>query len=175
MTDIHASDVRSKNMRAIRSKDTKPEIKLRKLLHGQGFRYRVAPSNLPAKPDIYLPKYNAVILINGCFWHAHSCSLFKTPQTRKNFWVDKLRNNVIRDERKIRALNELGLRVLVVWECCLSGKEALPDAVILRETIRWITKEISKKIVIIDSEGVRDVRKASRYIQCCSSEILEGG
>ena len=112
-------------MSGIRGTDTKPELVVRKLLHRRGYRYRLHDRRLPGRPDIVLPKYRAVIEVNGCFWHGHNCHLFKWPQSRKKFWKDKILGNKARDERNIRVLMENGWRVLVVWECALKGAGAL--------------------------------------------------
>jgi len=157
MADVHSPDIRSKNMRAIRSKNTKPEIKLRKLLFKAGYRYRIAPKNLPAKPDIYLPKYKAVILVNGCFWHGHDCHLFKLPATRTEYWKDKISGNIKRDSIKIKELNDLGIRVLVCWECCLKGKHKLSDEKLTILASEWIKSDYI--LSECDTKGLRQVNK----------------
>lgn len=108
-------------MRAIRSKNTKPEIILRKLLFARGFRFRLHIRDLPGQPDIVLPKYRVAIFVHGCFWHGHDCYLFKLPQTRTAFWEEKIGQNRIRDRRDAEALHRSGWRVLSVWECALKG------------------------------------------------------
>lgn len=117
MVDVHSPDVRSKNMRAIRSKDTKPEILVRKALFAAGFRYRLHKAGLPGKPDIVFQKYRTVIFIHGCFWHGHDCKYFKLPKTRQDFWSVKIRQNQDRDLVNIAQLNKLGWHVILVWEC----------------------------------------------------------
>ena len=123
MTDVHSPAVRSKNMRAIRSKNTRPEIVVRQLLHASGFRYRLNLSNLPGKPDIVFPKYKAVIQVNGCFWHGHTCKFFKLPATRPSFWQDKINKNRANDNKSSQSLNNLSWRVATVWECAVRGKQ----------------------------------------------------
>lgn len=123
MTDVHSPVVRSKNMRAIRSKNTRPEIVVRQLLHASGFRYRLNVSNLPSKPDIMFPKYKAVIQVNGCFWHGHNCKFFKLPATRPSFWQDKINKNRANDNKSSQSLNNLGWRVATVWECVVRSKQ----------------------------------------------------
>ncbi|NGN97691.1 DNA mismatch endonuclease Vsr [Grimontia sp. S25] len=132
------SEARKRNMRAIKARDTKPELLIRQGLHSRGFRYRIAPKALPGKPDIWLPKYNTAIFINGCFWHLHRCHLSHIPNTRKQFWNDKLTGNAARDKRNISALLKDGKRVLVVWECALKGKERLPEPSIFMLISTWI-------------------------------------
>lgn len=119
MVDVHTPEVRSRNMRAIRNKDTKPELLIRKALHARGYRYRLGGSGLPGHPDIVLPKYKTVIFINGCFWHGHDCKYFKLPATRTEFWADKIKSNQERDQRSVALLQEQGWSVLTVWECSL--------------------------------------------------------
>lgn len=125
-------------MSGIRSKDTKPELIIRRGLHRMGFRYRLHDRRLLGSPDLYFPKYKAAIFVNGCFWHRHHCVYFKWPSTRPEFWKEKLEGNVIRDALKQRGLEETGLRVLVIWECALRGKDE--DAVfkVIETASRWL-------------------------------------
>lgn len=125
MTDVHSTVVRSKNMRAIRSKNTRPEITVRSLLYAAGFRYRLHVATLPGIPDLVFPKYNAVIMVNGCFWHGHNCQFFKMPTTRTDFWKLKIQKNRANDEKSLLALKALGWRVATVWECALRKRQ--PD------------------------------------------------
>lgn len=127
--DVHSPSVRSKNMRAIRSKDTQPEMSLRKALHANGFRFRLCVKKLPGKPDIVLPKYHAVIFVHGCFWHGHSCHLFKWPSTRPEFWREKIGRNRTNDHKATEALLAGGWRVGIVWECAMrgAGKKNIED------------------------------------------------
>jgi DNA mismatch endonuclease (patch repair protein) len=111
-------------MSQISGKDTKPEMIVRKFLHANGFRYRLHVKELPGKPDLVLPKYNTVIFVHGCFWHVHEdCKYFKIPQTRSEWWKEKLYGNKERDEKKIEELKEMGWKVIVVWECDLKSKK----------------------------------------------------
>lgn len=120
MADVHTSKQRSYNMSRIRSRDTKPEILVRKFLFSKGFRFRVNDKRLPGKPDIVLPKYKTVIFVHGCFWHGHKgCKYFVIPKTRTKWWVDKIEGNKERDRRKKRLLKKLGWKVIEVWECAL--------------------------------------------------------
>ena len=116
--DIWDKEKRSKVMSNIRSKDTKPEILVRKMLHSKGYRYRLHVKNLPGKPDIVLRKYNAVVFVHGCFWHLHQgCRDGTIPKTRTEYWENKLLGNKERDKKHLEALKKLGWRVLRVWEC----------------------------------------------------------
>ena len=119
MADNHSKAVRSKNMSHIRSKDTKPEITVRKYLFAKGFRYRKNVKELPGCPDIVLPKYRTVIFVNGCFWHKHDCSRFVWPSSNTDYWRSKIEKNVERDKENKEQLNKNGWKVLVVWECQL--------------------------------------------------------
>lgn len=120
--DVLTRDQRSKNMRNIRGKNTKPEVLLRSALHSCGFRFRLHVSALPGSPDVVLSKYRVAIFMHGCFWHGHSCPRFKTPTTRADFWIKKIKNNQIRDKNSIIDLIALGWRVVIVWECALLGR-----------------------------------------------------
>lgn len=105
-------------MSRIKSRDTKPELIVRSLLHRQGFRFRLHDRSLPGTPDIVLKKHKTVIFVHGCFWHQHKgCKYAAMPKTRREFWRQKLAGNVTRDRRNRKALEKLGWRVLVVWEC----------------------------------------------------------
>ena len=125
MVDIVSEEQRSYNMSRIRSKHTKPELAVRSMLHRLGYRFTVnGPKNkqLPGKPDIVLPKYRTVIFVHGCFWHGHQgCKNFRYPKTRTAWWKAKIDGNVARDKDRIRQLEEMGWRVLVIWECELKS------------------------------------------------------
>lgn len=116
--DNLSKDKRSWNMSRIKSKDTKPELRVRSLLHRQGFRFRLHRKDLPGKPDIVLPKYKTVIFVHGCFWHRHEgCSLAYSPKSREEFWKNKFQKNIFNDQGNIRLLRESGWQVNVIWEC----------------------------------------------------------
>ena len=120
MADVHTPEQRSYNMSRIRGKNTKPEELVRKYLFSQGFRYRKNDARLPGKPDIVLPKYKTVIFVNGCFWHAHEgCKYFVWPKNNAEFWKEKIEGNVARDVKNYELLEDLGWKVLTVWECDL--------------------------------------------------------
>jgi len=123
MTDIHSKETRSYNMSRVRSKDTKPEILVRKFLHKNGFRYRLHVKDLSGKPDIVLPKYKTVIFIHGCFWHGHEgCKKASLPKTRTEWWTDKIQKNAANDQNVEITLLDLGWRVIKIWECELKSK-----------------------------------------------------
>lgn len=116
--DKHTPEQRHRNMAAVKGKNTKPEVAIRKLLHAQGYRFRLHRKDLPGTPDIVLPKYKIAIFINGCFWHQHeSCKHAALPSTRREFWKAKLTANKQRDTRNTAALQSLGYTVLTIWEC----------------------------------------------------------
>lgn len=115
--DPIVSAERRRNMQAVRSRDTKPEIAVRKLLHRLGYRFRLRRSDLPGKPDIVLPRHRLAVFVHGCFWHRHDCKRAALPKTRAEFWEAKLSANAARDERVIGALHEIGWRTVVIWGC----------------------------------------------------------
>lgn len=120
MADVHTREQRSFNMSRIKGKDTKPEMLVRKYLHAQGFRYKLHDKTLPGKPDLVLPKYKTVIFIHGCFWHGHkNCKYFKMPQTRTEWWTDKINKNIANDEKAIKLLVNDGWKIITLWECNL--------------------------------------------------------
>lgn len=129
MSDIVSPERRSKNMSAIRSKDTKPEIYLRKLLFAEGYRYRIAEKSVPGHPDIFLRKYNTAIFVNGCFWHRHQgCRYAYTPKSRIEFWQKKFDDNVCQDSVVQHELQERKIKCLIVWECTI--KQMMKDSAI---------------------------------------------
>lgn len=120
MADVHTPEQRSYNMSRIHSKNTKPEELVRKFLFSQGFRYRKNDAKLPGKPDIVLPKYKAVIFVNGCFWHGHEgCCYFVWPKNNAEFWKEKITGNIQRDKHNHQLLANQGWRVIEIWECQL--------------------------------------------------------
>lgn len=137
--DIVDEATRGKMMSAISGKNTKPELVVRKGLHALGFRFRIHRRDLPGTPDIVLPKYSAIINVNGCFWHGHGCYLFKVPKTHQRFWLDKIQSNIRRDQENQQRLLDAGWRVCLIWECALRGKahkDQLP--VLLAAVSRWL-------------------------------------
>ena len=137
MADIVDSATRSRMMAGIGSKNTKPELILRRALHARGLRFRLHVSSLPGRPDIVLPRYGAAILVHGCFWHRHpGCRYATIPTTRSEFWAEKFRQNVARDARSHQALRDLGCRVATVWEC-----EIRNGAGLVSELILWLRSD----------------------------------
>ena len=118
MADVHTKEVRSYNMSQIQSKNSKPELIVRKYLFANGFRYRLHSKNLPGKPDIVLAKYRTVIFVHGCFWHGHEeCKYFVVPKTKTEWWVNKINGNKIKNSESINTLKKLEWQVVTIWEC----------------------------------------------------------
>jgi DNA mismatch endonuclease, patch repair protein len=117
-TDVFSPEKRSSIMRAVKSKDTKPEIAVRKALFALGYRYRLNVKNLPGKPDLVFTKHRTVIFVHGCFWHGHSCKRGRrVPKTNTAYWTNKIAGNKVRDKKNTAALQALGWRVIRIWEC----------------------------------------------------------
>ncbi len=134
-------------MSGIKGKNTKPELSLRKSLHKVGFRYKLHDTSLPGRPDLAFPKYKAVIQINGCFWHRHDCHLFKWPKTNPKFWKEKINSNRIRDRVSQEKLLSMDLRVLVIWECALKGKNKIQLNRVVNRVSKWLkSKSLFKEI-----------------------------
>jgi DNA mismatch endonuclease, patch repair protein len=126
MVDTISPDRRSENMRRIRSKGTKPEMVVRQLAHGMGYRYRLHSPKLPGKPDLVFPRLKKIVEVRGCFWHQHGdCIDSHVPKSRMNYWRPKLRRNQQRDLENIQKLQALGFRVLVLWECEIADDKRL--------------------------------------------------
>lgn len=123
MADVKTPEQRSRNMAAIKGKDTKPEMIVRKYLFSRGMRFRVQVRKLPGTPDIVLPKYKTAIFVNGCFWHGHEgCKYFRLPKSNIEFWKEKIERNIERDRESMQALLDLGWKIIRVWECELRNK-----------------------------------------------------
>ena len=136
-------------MAAIKGKDTKPEMLVRRYLHSRGLRFRLHRKDLPGRPDIVLPRYCTAIFINGCFWHGHwGCRYYRLPKTNVAFWEEKIERNRARDRRNYNLLGEQGWRVLVIWECDL--RRAADRARLLESLYQDITRPDAWKHVFID-------------------------
>lgn len=134
--DVHNKETRSYNMSRIKGRKTKPEEIVAKYLFSQGFRYRRNVKKLPGTPDIVLKKYKTVIFVNGCFWHMHEgCKYFVWPKDNSKFWKNKLLANKERDEKEKKGIEELGWKVIVVWECQLKKAER-------ERTLNWLVEKI---------------------------------
>ncbi len=121
---------RSEIMARVRSTDTRPEMLVRKLVYGMGYRYRLHVRNLPGCPDIVFRKRARVVFVHGCFWHRHTgCALARLPKSRLDFWLSKLEGNKKRDDRNKRALQRKGWKVMTIWECQLKKPARLADRI----------------------------------------------
>ena len=132
MADTLTRVERSERMGRIQNKDTKPEVRIRKIVHGMGYRYRLHKANLPGKPDLVFAGRRKVIFVHGCFWHRHpdpSCSLARLPKSKLDFWIPKLEANRQRDEVNIRELEQVGWDVLTIWECQLRNEKELKSRI----------------------------------------------
>lgn len=124
--DVLTLEQRRKTMSAVKSKNTTPELVVRRLLHKAGYRFRLHRKDLPGQPDIVLPKYRTVIFVHGCFWHQHTeCRAAARPVTRTDYWDAKLDRNKIRDAVNLSALQALGWTVIIVWECETKSESSL--------------------------------------------------
>ena len=128
MTDVHSSEQRSANMRAVRGKDTKSELMIRRYLHKSGYRYRLYAADLPGRPDLVFPGRRKIIFVHGCFWHAHAnCAKAKIPQTNRDFWEAKIGRNTDRDRKVLEELEGRGWKVMIIWECQVKNEKTRSD------------------------------------------------
>jgi DNA mismatch endonuclease (patch repair protein) len=121
MADTFTVAERSRIMAAVKSRDTSPELLVRRLIHSLGFRYRLHVRSLPGTPDLVFPSLRKIINVNGCFWHMHGCGRCRVPSSRRAYWIAKLRRNASRDKRTEGILRRGGWRVMVIWECQISA------------------------------------------------------
>jgi DNA mismatch endonuclease (patch repair protein) len=126
-------------MSRVRSKDTAPELIVRRVLHSEGYRYRLHRRDLPGRPDIVLPRHRAAVFVNGCFWHGHGCSLFRMPATRSEFWAAKIEANRVRDAAARGKLKDKGWRTLDVWECALRGQRRLSPHILAEGLVDFVS------------------------------------
>ena len=142
MSDVHTKEVRSYNMSQIRSKNTKPELLIRKLLFSNGFRFRLHRKDLPGKPDITLNKYKTVVFVHGCFWHGHQgCRYFVVPKSRTEWWLNKINRNKQLDEINAAKLQEMGWKVIQIYECQLKKHDFTQTAQALVDELRQALSE----------------------------------
>ena len=153
--DRISKEHRSWNMSRIRSSNTKPEITVRSILHGLGYRFRLHARELPGRPDIVLPKHHAVIFVNGCFWHRHvGCPFAYTPKSRTEFWDGKFRETIERDVRNLAELAGLNWRTLTVWEC-----ETRDTAALVRQL----------KVFLQHPEQIVRAKKNEQEVEVCEA------
>lgn len=138
MADIVDKETRSRWMKGIGAKDTRPERVVRSVLHRAGLRFRLNVPDLPGKPDIVLPRFRTCVLVHGCYWHRHTgCRLATTPSTRQEFWLAKLNANKRRDKKTMHELLAMGWRVIVIWECGIGRHSA-------GQELQWLPDEIRR-------------------------------
>ncbi|WP_334045570.1 very short patch repair endonuclease [Burkholderia cepacia] len=130
MVDKISAEARSKLMGRIHGKDTKPELAVRSILHRLGFRFRLHRKDLPGRPDIVLPRHRKIILVQGCFWHGHTCRRGAKPKSNQDFWAQKILSNQERDRQNLTALTEAGWSVLELWECEIRAGTGLTERII---------------------------------------------
>lgn len=144
--DIKSKEDRKRNMAAIHSKNTKPEVFLRKLLFHHGYRYRIHQKSVPGTPDLFLKKYNTAIFVNGCFWHRHkNCKLAYTPKSNQEFWQKKFQTNIERDIRQQKERDQQQIRTIVVWECTV--RSMMKSEKVQEEVIRKISDFLHDKTI----------------------------
>jgi DNA mismatch endonuclease (patch repair protein) len=137
MTDVFDPEKRSAVMRAVKSRDTTPELKVRRAAHALGLRFRLGRNDLPGKPDLVFPSRRAALFVHGCFWHGHDCARgARMPQTNRAYWQAKIARNIARDGTSLVSLRELGWKPAVIWEC------EIRDA---RKLARLITRRVGKR------------------------------
>lgn len=160
MTDTLSPYQRHRNMAAVHSSNTKPELTLRHKLWRLGFRYRVNDKCLPGSPDIVLPKYHTVIFVHGCFWHGHKdCKSYTIPKTNTEFWITKITRNQQRDQEVWRQLEAKGWSVIIVWECELKKKQF--DSTIIR-----VAQEIvANGEIYLQHEVKRSINRQQYYLE----------
>lgn len=129
MADWLTPEQRRRVMQAIKSKDTKPEMTVRRLVHRMGYRYRLHKKGLPGRPDLVFGGRKKIIFVHGCFWHAHNCKYGRPPKSRQDYWLPKLKRNKERDAENRAALRELGWRVMTIWECEIKDTAALMNRI----------------------------------------------
>jgi DNA mismatch endonuclease, patch repair protein len=155
---------RSRIMASVGQKDTDAEMLLRRTLHKAGLRYRLHDRSLPGTPDMVFRRYNAVVFVHGCYWHAHGCYRSTAPKTRSTFWREKFAANRSRDDKNVGLLLERGWRVLTVWECALKGKTAPPSDALFLEIKGWLESHASnREIGGIDYAVDKSQSVANRY------------
>jgi DNA mismatch endonuclease, patch repair protein len=136
--DVVDAATRSRMMAGIRSKNTKPEMLVRKALHRRGFRYGLHNADVPGKPDIIFRNRKAVIFVHGCFWHGHDCRFFRLPATRRDFWQKKIETNRRRDLTVRKMLRDESWRQLVIWECAVRGQSIEKIERVVDRAAKWL-------------------------------------
>ncbi|MFH1923586.1 MAG: DNA mismatch endonuclease Vsr [Planctomycetota bacterium] len=144
MGDVYDTQTRRRVMQSIRKTDTRPEIRVRRVLHRLGYRFRLHRRDLPGIPDIVLPKHKIVIFVHGCFWHQHTCPLGKLPKSNRKYWVPKLRANAERDATHAAELRQLNWKVIAFWECEVQTEQSI-ERLIRRKLRRWARPRAARR------------------------------
>lgn len=139
-------------MSGIRAKNTRPELFVRKGLHALGFRYRLHAKDIPGKPDVVFPTYGALVVVHGCYWHGHDCRYFKWPKSNESFWKEKISSNRKRDRLNLKMQEQLGWRILIVWECAIRRGLVEQDFDFVDMVARWLTEYTGT--AYLDESGV---------------------
>lgn len=151
--DVVDAATRSRMMAAIKGRDTKPEMIVRRGLHRRGFRFRLHDRALPGRPDLIFPRHRAVIFVHGCFWHGHDCPFFRWPKSRPEFWRAKIGANIERDRAVRTALRAADWRVLTVWECAFRGKPLEQGEAALDGAAAWLSGSSGEAEIRGDNSG----------------------
>ncbi|WJV63005.1 DNA mismatch endonuclease Vsr [Pectobacteriaceae bacterium C52] len=154
MADVHNSETRSKNMKAIRNHGTAIEIELSSILVDLGVNFQTQVKELPGRPDFVIDEYRKIIFTHGCFWHHHNCYLFKVPATRTEFWVGKIGQNAARDQLINQKLKNDGWHILIIWECAIKGRLKLSRQELSDRIEEWICA--GNNSAEIDTTGIHN-------------------
>lgn len=155
--DIVDKATRSRMMSGIRAKNTRPEMFLRQRLHALGFRFRLHAKDIPGKPDIVLPKYRALIIVHGCFWHGHGCRHSVIPKTNVAFWQEKIQGNKLRDARNLKLQLDAGWRCLIVWECAIRCAKKMPSELnMVALSANWLAED--GRLAMVDEQGLSELQ-----------------
>lgn len=154
MADILSPSDRSRLMSRIRGRDTGLEVRVRRVLHSLGFRYRLGSRDVPGKPDLVLARYRAAIFVHGCFWHGHDCVLFRVPKTRPAFWKQKIEGNRARDQTVAKQIAARGWRQCVVWECSVRGLGDVALESVGRRIAIWLSGPASELTIRGSQVGI---------------------
>lgn len=163
MADVVDKATRSRMMAGIRSRNTQPELFLRKGLHSLGFRYRLHVKGIPGKPDLVFRKHRALIEVFGCYWHGHGCRYFKLPATNTTFWKNKIGRNQDRDRGNHDLVIAAGWRCLIVWECAIRQSQRTNDAPdVVALAAQWLKS--GKQFAVIDESGLYDPEQRKSHV-----------
>ncbi len=161
MADTFTKKERSRIMAAVKSKDTAPELFVRRLVHSLGYRYRLHVCSLPGTPDLVFPRRRKIINVNGCFWHMHGCARCRIPTSRRGYWTAKMQRNAARDKRTKQELHKSGWKVMVVWECQIDPAH---EDRLRKKIIAFLDKEVNNR----REEKVSGKKRKGRSKRGCS-------